>query len=66
MAVMPRGFFDFYGAPLGLVRLPIRDLLPVLPVYAMWRADAPLTLPAQRLLEAFVEEARGMPRAGPN
>ena len=42
LAVMPQGFFDFYGPPMNLVRLPIRDPLPITPVYAMWRAEAPL------------------------
>ena len=60
LAVGPRGFFEYYGPPLGLMRLPIRDPLPVLRVYAMTRADAPLTLPAQRLLDAFREESRRM------
>ena len=57
LAVMPQGFFDFYGPPMNLVRLPIRDPLPITPVYAMWRAEAPLTVLAQRLLDAFAQEA---------
>ncbi|MGB3068789.1 MAG: LysR substrate-binding domain-containing protein [Ottowia sp.] len=63
LAVMPQGFFSFFGPPMGLVQLPIQDPLPVTPVYIMWRADVPLTLPAQRLLDAFEQEARhaGMP-----
>ncbi|MCA0325458.1 MAG: LysR family transcriptional regulator [Proteobacteria bacterium] len=62
LAVVPHGFFEFYGPRLGIVRLPLHDPLPVLRVCAMWRADAPLTVPAQRLLEALLEEAR---RLGP-
>lgn len=58
LAVMPEGFFNCHGPPMDLVRLPIRDPLPVTPVYVMWRADVPLTVPAQRLLDAFMEEAR--------
>lgn len=60
LAVMPDGFFDYYGRRMGLVKLPIRDALPVSQVFAMWRSDAPLTLPAQRLLDALIQESQGL------
>ena len=60
LALMPQGFFDYHAPAMGLIRLPIRDTLATTPVYAMWRADAPLSAPAQRLLDAFTEQARGL------
>jgi len=62
VGLMPHGFFDYYGPRMGLVRLPIREPLPATTVHVMWRADAPLTVPAQRLLDALLEEARRLAR----
>lgn len=62
VAIMPRSFLDRHGARAGLVSLPIEDPLPVTTIYAVQRADAPLTLPAQDLLEAFLQEAREISR----
>ena len=39
-----------------------REPLPATTVHVMWRADAPLTVPAQRLLDALLEEARRLAR----
>ncbi|VTU16749.1 CysJI operon transcriptional activator [Variovorax sp. SRS16] len=58
IGIMPRGFFDRYGPAMDLVELPITDVLPNTTIHAVYRADAPLTLPAQRLLDAFIAEAR--------
>ncbi|MDR3454924.1 MAG: LysR substrate-binding domain-containing protein [Rhodoferax sp.] len=63
VGVMPRGFFDRYGPRTDLVALPIEDALPSTTMHILSRADGPLTLPAQRLLDAFVQEAREV-RAG--
>ncbi len=63
VAIMPQGFFDQYAARMGIVRLPIDDPLPRVTLHAVWRADAPLTAPAARLLDAMEQEARGV-RAG--
>ncbi|RZI64423.1 MAG: LysR family transcriptional regulator [Variovorax sp.] len=60
IAIMPKGFFDRYGPRMDFVQLPIVDALPNTTTYALHRADTPLTLPAQRLLEAFVAEARDL------
>ncbi|XXA07895.1 LysR family transcriptional regulator [Paraburkholderia sp. A3BS-1L] len=55
--IMPRGFFDRYGSAMDLIELPIADALPRSTIHALYRADMPLTVPAQRLLESFVSEA---------
>lgn len=65
VCAMPQPFFERHGARLDLVRVPVADALPVSTVHAVWRTDAPLTLAAQRLLDAFVQEARAMPAAQP-
>lgn len=65
IGIMPKGFFDRYGPSMDLVELPITDALPNTTIHALHRADTPLTLPAQRLLDAFVAEAlaqRATPR----
>ena len=58
VGVMPLGFVERYGPRMGLVALPIEDLLPRTMIQVLSRADTPLTLPAQRLLDALVQEAR--------
>jgi len=65
VGIMPRGFFDRYGPLLQLTTLPIEDTLPRLTIHVVSRGDAPLTLPAQRLVDAFVQEAGGL-SAGPH
>lgn len=57
IGIMPRGFFDRYAPAMDLIELPIADALPSTTIHALYRADTPLTVPAQRLLEAFVAEA---------
>jgi LysR family transcriptional regulator, regulator of abg operon len=58
VGVMPRAFFACYAAHAALMELPIEDPLPMMTVHAVSRADAPLTVPAQHLLDAFVQETR--------
>ena len=58
VCVMPQRFVERHGARLGLARVPVTDPLPRATVQAAWRRDAPLTVPAQRLLDAFEQEAR--------
>ena len=53
IGIMPRGFFERYGPREGLVKVPIDDVLPRITICVAWRADVPLTLPAQRMLDAF-------------
>lgn len=57
IGIMPKGFFERYGPAMDLIELPIVDPLPQTTIHALYRADTPLTLPAQRLLEAFIAEA---------
>ena len=57
VGIMPIGFFDRYGPRTDLVQLPIEDELSRTTIHVLSRADGPLTLPAQRLLDAFVQEA---------
>lgn len=58
VAIVPRAFFGSYAAQAALVELPIEDPLPTMTVHAFSRADAQLSVPAQRLLDAFVQETR--------
>lgn len=62
VGIVPRSFLDRHGRRAGLVSLPIEDPLPVTTIYAITRTDAPLTLPAQDLFEAFLQEAREFSR----
>jgi DNA-binding transcriptional LysR family regulator len=55
---VPRGFLDRFAKPMGLIEIAVEDRLPVTTLHAVRRADAPLTLPAQRLLDDFVQEAQ--------
>lgn len=64
IGIMPKGFFDRYAPAMNLVELPIEDALPRTTIHALHRADTPLTLPAQRLLEAFVVEAQARRTVG--
>ena len=63
VCALPEPFFERHGTRLGLVRLSLVDTLPALTIHAAWRADARLTMPAQRLLDAFGEEAHGLSKA---
>ena len=58
VCVMPQRFVDRHAARLDLVQVPVADPLPDAAILAVWRTDVPLTLPARRLLDAFVQEAR--------
>ena len=60
IGIMPAGFFDRYGPGMGLVKLPIGDVLPNTTIHVLHRADTPLTVPAQRLLESFLAEANAL------
>lgn len=64
IGIMPKGFFDRYAPAMDLVELPIEDALPRTTIHALHRADTPLTLPAQRLLDAFVVEAQAQRTVG--
>lgn len=64
VAVMPKAFVERYGPRIGLTALPIEDHLSRTMIHAIHRADTPLTVPAQRLLEALAQEARNLDPRG--
>lgn len=64
VALMPQRVFEAHGARAGLVALPMRDPLPMTTIHAFFRADGPLSLPAQRLLDAIEAQAQRMRGAG--
>jgi DNA-binding transcriptional LysR family regulator len=63
IGIMPAPFFEQVGRHAGIVKLPIDDALPRVTLHAVWRADAPLAAPAQRLLEALEHESIEVRRA---
>jgi len=62
VALMPRRFFDSHGPRTGLVALPIADSLPMTTIHLFVRTDVPATLPTQRLVDAFEQEAKELRR----
>ena len=57
LTMLPRRFYEAHGPRLGLVMLDLLEQLPATTVHIITRADAPLSLPAQRLLDTFVQQA---------
>lgn len=57
LAAVPQRFFDTHGPQLGLEALRIEESLPPTSIHLFTRTDAPLSLPAQRLANAFLHEA---------
>jgi DNA-binding transcriptional LysR family regulator len=62
VALMPRRFFESHGPRIGLAVLPIAEPLPLTTIHLFLRTDSPLTVPTQRLLDAFVSEAQALRR----
>jgi DNA-binding transcriptional LysR family regulator len=60
IGVLPQTFFERHALHYELVSLPLEEALPSVSVHSIVRADALLTPPAQRLLEAFMQEAGEM------
>lgn len=58
LAIVPRHFFDTHGPRIGLVALEIEEPLPTTAIHLFTRTEGPLTLPTQRLRDAFEQEAR--------
>lgn len=58
LAVMPQAFFERHGPRSGLACLQVRDELPATTLHLFTRAEGPLSLPAQRLLDSFEQQAR--------
>jgi DNA-binding transcriptional LysR family regulator len=64
LTLLPRRFYEEHGPRMGLVMLDLQEHLPATTIHIISRADAPLSLPAQRLLDAFVQEADSVRRRG--
>lgn len=62
LAAVPKRFYDTHGPRMGLAALPIEEKLPPTTIHLFTRTDAPLTLPTQRLVNAFVHEADTLQR----
>jgi DNA-binding transcriptional LysR family regulator len=59
LALVPSGFHERYGQYAGLKKIDVAQALPKVTLHAAWRANVPLTIPAQALLDAFKHEALG-------
>lgn len=57
LTLLPRRFYEAHGPRLGLVMLNLQEHLPATTIHIFSRADAPLSLPAQRLMDTFVQQA---------
>lgn len=57
LAIVPRRFYEVHGPRMGLVALGLQEKLAGTTIHLLFRADAPLSLPAQRLLDTFSQEA---------
>lgn len=57
LTILPQRFYEAHGPRLDLVMLELKEHLPSTTIHIFSRADAPLSLPAQRLLDVFVHEA---------
>ena len=56
--MVPRHIFIIHAPKIGLVALDIVEPLPRTVIHLTTRAEGPLTLPSQRLRDAFEQEAR--------
>jgi DNA-binding transcriptional LysR family regulator len=57
LAIVPQRFYEVHGPRMGLVALGLQEKLLSTTIHLIFRADAPLSLPAQRLLDTFSQEA---------
>lgn len=57
LAIVPERFYQTHGPRMGLVALHLQETLPATTIHIFSRADEPLSLPAQRLFDAFLQEA---------
>lgn len=62
VAVVPLAFQERYAALVGLVKIEVREALPRVRLYAVWRAGTPLSEPAGALLDALEQEAQALRR----
>lgn len=64
LAIVPERFHAVHGPRMGLVALPLQETLPTNAIHIFSRTDTPLSLPAQRLLDTFLQEAQAMGTLG--
>jgi DNA-binding transcriptional LysR family regulator len=57
LSVVPRRFHEVHGPRMGLVCLDLQETLPKTTIHILSRADAPLSLAAQRLVDMFQQQA---------
>lgn len=57
LALVPARFYEVHGPRMGLAALDLQEELPATTIHIFSRADAPLSLPAQRLVDTFLQEA---------
>ena len=57
LAIVPERFYATHGPRMGLVALSLQETLPATTIHIFSRTDAPLSLPAQRLLDTFLQES---------
>lgn len=60
LAIVPARFLEVHGPRAGLVALELQEPLPATTIHLFTRTDAPLSLPAQRLVDTFVQQARAV------
>lgn len=57
LAIVPERFYATHGPRMGLVALSLQETLPATTIHIFSRTDVPLSLPAQRLLDTFLQES---------
>lgn len=57
LAIVPQLFYETHGPRMGLVALSLQETLPATTIHIFSRTDSPLSLPAQRLLDTFLQES---------
>lgn len=62
LAIVPQRFHEVHGPRMGLVALALEETLPATTIHIFSRTDAPLSLPAQRLFDTFLQEAQSVGR----
>lgn len=64
LAIVPELFYETHGPRMGLVALSLQETLPATTIHIFSRTDLPLSLPAQRLLDTFLQESVSVRKSG--
>lgn len=64
LAIVPELFYETHGPRMGLVALSLQETLPATTIHIFSRTDSPLSLPAQRLLDTFLQESVSVRQSG--